>query len=208
MDDQRHAAAMTDDALERDIARALAVDPAPDFVARVRTRIANEPAPSAWRFSLAPCFAGGAVVAVAIVLAIVLMRPDRASSPAVSATLAARAIGETVVIPNVGAGLSRTVSGPARGSTGSPRATLNSARPELVEGRARITDPAPLLDPRETQALRSFLAGVRNSRMDLTPLLRPGAQAPIELPPVDDLVIAPIAIEPIAPQGGAQGERQ
>jgi hypothetical protein len=28
----------------------------------------------------------------------------------------------------------------------------------------------------------------------------------MELPPVDDLVIAPIAIEPLAPQG-AQGER-
>jgi hypothetical protein len=65
-----------------------------------------------------------------------------------------------------------------------------------------------LLDPRETQALRALLAGVRGNRVDLSSLLRPGAPAPTALPPVDDLVIAPIAIEPIAPQAGAQGERQ
>ena len=46
MDHQRHAAAVTDEAvgdeMARDIARALAVDPSPEFLARVRTQIANE----------------------------------------------------------------------------------------------------------------------------------------------------------------------
>jgi hypothetical protein len=65
-----------------------------------------------------------------------------------------------------------------------------------------------LLDPRETAALRSLIAGVRNNRVDLTSLLQPSAPAPMELPPVDDLVIAPLAIEPLAPQLGAPGERQ
>jgi hypothetical protein len=32
-----------DDEIGRDITRALAVDPSPEFLARVRTRIANEP---------------------------------------------------------------------------------------------------------------------------------------------------------------------
>lgn len=62
-----------------------------------------------------------------------------------------------------------------------------------------------LLDPRETQALRSLLARVRASRVDLSPLLRPDSPAPIDPPSVDTLVIAPIAIEPLAPIDGAQG---
>jgi len=66
----------------------------------------------------------------------------------------------------------------------------------------------PLLDPRETQALRALLAGVRTNRVDLSPLLTPTAQSPTATPAASDLVITPIAIEPLAPQGGAQGERQ
>jgi hypothetical protein len=212
MNDHR-LARMTDDVLDRDIASALAVDPSPEFVARVRTRVASE-RPSVWPFATfriwrtasasrwALSFAGGAVVAVALVYAVVLLRPVGSKAPVVTSTLA------------------RTTSGPAEagrrvpiptetarhvpGSPSSPPATQRSAHPELVEGR----DPALLLDPRETAALRSLIAGVRDNRVDLTPLLQPGAPAPMELPPVNDLVIAPIAIEPLTPQGGAQGERQ
>ncbi len=37
------------DPLDREIARALAVDPSPQFVARVRTRIAEQPPPGSRR---------------------------------------------------------------------------------------------------------------------------------------------------------------
>jgi hypothetical protein len=65
-----------------------------------------------------------------------------------------------------------------------------------------------LLDPRETQALRSLLAGIRTNRVDLSALLTATAPAPTDLPPASDLVITPIAIEPLAPTVGAEGERQ
>ena len=40
--------ALNDAALDREIDRALSVDPSAEFVARVRTRIANEPARAPW----------------------------------------------------------------------------------------------------------------------------------------------------------------
>jgi hypothetical protein len=51
--------------LDRELARALQVDPAADFAARVRARIAEEPGPSRWHVpALALSAIGGAVVAV------------------------------------------------------------------------------------------------------------------------------------------------
>jgi hypothetical protein len=215
MDDQRHAATLTDEVLERDIARALAVDPSPDFLARVRMRIANEPqrgviaalkgcatSGSTWRRALAlRLVVGGALAAAAIVLAAVLARPNRAPASVSQTTLIARSLGEAVVVPYVASGFSRTIGGPPKGGR-HVRIDNTVGQPE---GRPRVQ---VLFDPREMQALRALIAGVRTNRVDLSLLLRPGAPAPMELPPVDDLVIAPLAIEPLAPVDGAQGERQ
>jgi hypothetical protein len=56
------------DALDRELTAALAVDPSPEFVARVRARIAREPAPSSWRMPRMTLAAGAlAVVVVAVV---------------------------------------------------------------------------------------------------------------------------------------------
>jgi hypothetical protein len=207
MDDQRHTAALTDEAvgdeIARDIARALAVDPSPEFVARVRTQIANEPTPSAWRFSWTTWIAGGAVAA-AIVLAAVLARSNRAPAPVSQTTLVARSLGEAVVVPYVASAFRRTSSGPAE--AGRHVLPVPTASGPAKAGPHVLLHP--LFDPRETQALRALIAGVRTNRVDLSPLLRPGAPAPMELPPVDDLVIAPLAIEPLAPIDGVQGERQ
>jgi len=206
MDHQRHAAAMTDEAvgdeIARDIARALAVDPSPDFLARVRMQIANEPRPTVWRTSW--MLSAFALVAVAVVLAVVVNRPDGAVTRG-AAPLAARAIAGDISIPYVGSGflaaeasamaVSRTTGGPPKGGR---HVRMDSIGPHVQM----------LLDPRETEALRSLIAGVQNNSVDLSPLLRHGAPAPMELPPVDDLVIAPLAIEPLAPIAGAQGERQ
>jgi len=215
MDDQRHAAALTDEAagdeIARDIARALAVDPSPEFVARVRTQIANEPAPAVWRISWRTvCFAGGPVIAAAIVLAVVLMRPDHAPAPVENTALVARSLGETLVVPYVGSGfLTAEASAKAVSRTSGQYGVSAFRRTTSSPAKAgRPILSLPLLDPRETQALRALLAGVRTNRVDLSPLLTPTAQSPTATPAASDLVITPIAIEPLAPPGGAQGERQ
>jgi hypothetical protein len=198
MDDQRHAAAVTDEAVGDEIARALAVDPSPEFLARVRAQIANEPHPRIWRMSwMLSTFA----LVAAVVFAVTIDR--RAGVPAlVTAPLASRAVGgHPTMLPYVASAFRRTSSSPAQAG--------RHVRIDSLEGPAEAGPHVQVLfDPRETQALRALIAGVRTNRVDLSSLLRPGAPGPMELPPVDDLVIAPLAIEPLAPIAGAQGERQ
>jgi hypothetical protein len=195
MDDQRHAAALTDEAVgdevARDIARALAIDPSPDFLARVRTRIASEPLPrpslgaafSTWRWPVA-------IAAVTLLLAVVVLNRPRA--PIVGVPLVSRTTAfDATTLPYVASAFRRTLDGPAK-------AGRHILRQPLFDGQA-------LIDPRETQALRALLAGIRNNRVDLSPLLAPTAPAPTEMPAASDLVITPIAIEPLAPVDGAPG---
>ena len=69
---------LNDPALEREIESLLAVDPSFEFVARVRTRLASEPAPSSWGWSLGFGVAGAAA---AVVLSAVLIAPWIRSTP-------------------------------------------------------------------------------------------------------------------------------
>ena len=53
------------DALDRELASALAVDPSPEFVARVRARVAREPEPRSWQMPRLVVATGAAVVVLA-----------------------------------------------------------------------------------------------------------------------------------------------
>jgi hypothetical protein len=183
---------MNDAGLERDIERALAIDPSPEFVARVRTRIAEEPSPSL-RFGW--LFAGVATAAVAAsVVALVILRPDPHVEPA-HGLLTSRSPTSSVVVPTLSQGLGR-----AGRTTHLERRTSNDApRTTYLERRSS----EPFFDTRETMALQRLIAGVRDARVDLTPLLK---EAPMALQSLDDLVIPAITIEPLVP-GGLEGER-
>jgi cytochrome c556 len=84
---------LTDGEIDRALAAALAVDPSPEFVARVRMRIASEPEPSDWRFSWV--FAAGACT-LAIAMAVTLMEMNH---PALAPGLPARALGNISLLP-------------------------------------------------------------------------------------------------------------
>ena len=56
--------------IDEEIRKALQVDASPEFLARVRTRIASEPAPAAWRWSWG--FAAACAVAASVVAVVVL----------------------------------------------------------------------------------------------------------------------------------------
>src|SRR5262245_46902289 len=145
-----------DAALEREIERALAVDPSPEFLARVRARIADEPAPAARGFGW--LFAGVAATAVAVaVVAVVMLRPDQRVEPAVG-LLTSRSLTSSVVVPRVSPGLDRE-----------PRTTHHERRTPNDE--PRTTNPerqtsTPLFDARETTALQRLIADVRDAQVD------------------------------------------
>ena len=66
MHDERTAGALTDRALDAEIAQLLTVDPSPQFVARVRAQIAQEPRRSGppWIWMWAAVAAAVAVIAI------------------------------------------------------------------------------------------------------------------------------------------------
>jgi hypothetical protein len=182
--------------IDEEIRGALDVDPSPEFLARVRTRLATEPAPSAWRWSWTIVAAGA--LAAAAIMAIVLTPAREKATPAT----------QTAEAGPKGPALRETE--PAR----SP--AVRKPGPSLLERRPRPSGPGEaiasrqpeiLLDAAETRALRALIAGVRDGRVDITAAQNSRAPAPTDLEPITDIVIAPLSIEPLAPQG-AQGERQ
>lgn len=184
--------------IEEGIREALDVDPSPEFMARVRTRIATGPAPSPWRRSWT--IAAAAALAVTVVIAFTVSRPQRT----------------TVSAPDVAQAFRPAQSAPEpRESTRRSETPVAQQRAQ-AQRRPRLSRPAQpdsreaevLLDATETRALRNLIAGVRDGRVDLAAVHRSVPLAPMEPAPVVDIDIAPIAIEPIAPPSGAEGARQ
>jgi len=189
--------ALNEAALDRELRRALSVEPSPEFVARVRMRIASEPARMPWR---APWLFAAIAVAAAIIAAIVVQRGSGGPSLGeATPLLAARAVtpsagalpavGSHKALPDVVSAFRRTVSGPAEA------------------GHYVRRDPEILFDPRESAALRALISGVRSGRLDLTPVLRASTTTAMDLPLTQDIDIPVITIEPLAPFG-AEGVRQ
>jgi len=188
---------MNDTALEREIERALAVDPSPEFLVRVRARIADEPAPASRGFGW--LFAGVATVAAAAALVLAVRMVSSARPPASAPLLASRSIGSAVVVPAV----VPATAGPASAYAATRLRQDGKAGHYVPTASPAATRTQPLFDARETTALQRLIADVRDARVDLTPLAKEG---PMPLPAMDPLTISPIVIEPLTP-GGVEGER-
>ena len=201
MDADRAREAMTDAGIDREMQALLAVDPSPEFAARVRARIAVEPPRSPW-LAWWPLVAAAAI-AIAIVAGI-LARPRPIDAPQ---WLAA------TPLPNAPIGVARALQGRHIADVSRPVPPVSEAPADRQspgdggQGRQAI-DRAPvasdvLLDPRETAALRALIAGVREGRVDLQPVLRASTVAPMALAPVTAIAIPLITIDPLE-----QGVRQ
>jgi hypothetical protein len=191
---------LNDGELEREIERSLAVDPSPEFLARVRTRLAEEPRPAAGRFGWMFVGIATTAVAAAVVLAVFVVSPAR--RPASAPLLISRPLASPLVAPTIArAGLDRSLD-----THDEPRTTNDERRTTNLERRTSNDERRTVLalfDTHETLALQRLIANVRDARVDLTPLLKEG---PMSLPANDDLMIPPIVIEPLAPSG-VEGER-
>ena len=197
--------------IDDDIREALNVTPSPEFLARVRGRIANEPAPTVWRWSWT--LAGAGALAAAVMVAAALWRPAPRELPRPDAVRASAPAEHA-------AGKPRDTTEPAisLGTTSTPRST-EGFRPQTMaadrlKGSRSAVAALPdsvasevVLDPAETRALRRLIAGVRDGQVDLRAAQNSVSPAPMELSPITDIVIAPITIEPIAPPTGAEGAR-
>jgi len=192
--------------IDEEIRDALTVEPSPEFLARVRTRLASEPAPSAWRWSWT--FAAAGALAAAVIVAVVWSpianrpRPLGPGSEVKPSVEAAGPKGPALQASKPDA-TSQVVSGFSR--------TVVRTRMPSSDATVRLkpdtTESALLFDHSEMRALQALIAAARNRSIALTPAAEAAPPAPMELEPVTDIVIAPIAIDPIAPLPGAEGVR-
>ena len=190
--------------IDDEIKDALNVDPSPEFLACVRTRIAKESAPPAWRGSWTLAAAGA--MAAVVVVAVIVSRPAQRIESFYAAGPRGPALQETPV--STGPALqAETAAAPASRSARSVAGAV--ARP-VVAGFSRTVSPQQpeiLLDLAETRALRALVDGVNAGRIDLAAAQRSTPAETMVLAPIGDLEIRVMTIDPLTP-AGEQGARQ
>lgn len=186
-------------ALDREVRQMLSAEPSPDFVARVRMRIASEPAPAAWRLRWWP-LAVGSAAAAAIVLAAVLVIP-RSAGVDVASESHVRAGDILLVAPAPAPPPSLAVSAlPA--SADAPPVPARPGAPGIDRGPASI-EPVVLVSAAEAEAFRVLVAAARGGEFEVAKLPEPPS-ARVALPAPADILAPPVeiaAIAPIAPIG-------
>jgi len=186
--------AVTDSAcgvIDGEIRATLAVDPSPEFVARVRTRIASEPPRATSSLSWKFVAAGALAATIAIV---VVSRPEGKPTPVTQA----RRAEDIQLAPSV------AIEQPGH----APAAFPVVSGPGRMRAAAIRPEPEILLDPAETRALRRLITGTRAGTLDLSASLQATAPAAMDMPPLIEITIPLITIDPITSQAGEEGARQ
>ena len=204
MDDRRSAAALTDAALDRDLEAALTVDPSPEFVARVRTRVQRErdAASSPWRWRIA------AAVAVAAMMALVVARSRQDRARIAQDENPARrppAVAQAAPDPHLGPVAEDNTAGEAYAPA--PTRAFRTSAARRSRPNAVVSEPELLIAADEARALRQLFSNARRGLVDLSSL-QEGAPATAALQPPSDISFPPITFEPIAPGAAEEGERQ
>jgi hypothetical protein len=183
--------------LDDEIAAMLAVEPSPEFLARVRTRVAQEPEPAAWRWSWMVATAG----AVAIVIVAVMVWPSRESTAPNGAPVQAPQVAGAVETVTPRASSPATVPAPPRTQRTAPRAVVAS----LTDRRIDIDLPDVVIAENEVRTFASLVESIRQSRFAAAVPEVPNPDTPLEikeLPSVEWLEIEPIVrVAALQPEG-------
>lgn len=180
--------------IDRQLSTALEVSPSPEFVARVRTRLAAEsarPMTALHRWAFA---AAGALAACALLVGWFPRQPSPRHGPT-TAKVASPRHPLAAAFPRIEPGRERA-----------------AARPPRPARSVRHSEPEVLIDPAEHQALTRFYNSIRAGRVDVSSVL--AVPAGFQLGEDGSLVPKLLEIEPLKiaalqsePQGGAEENR-
>ncbi len=208
MDAERSGRAMTGAAIDREIQAALAVDPSPEFLARVRTRIAAEPPrATAWLpWKLVAAAVMGAIVAAVVVMSRPQERTDGTATAQGDIHLTPEVSIEQPRGPEPSRASADSTHRPVEAPGAQRRAAARRLTPAPAQSEPRLgaampTEPEILVDPREARAMRLVIRATRDGRFDLWTALQAEAPTVMELPPIAAIVIAPLSIDPLTPSG-------
>lgn len=220
---------LTDSSLERELEReieaALYVDPSPQYLARIRIRIADEAAASGWPVvrgigarGWGLLTAGMAVAIVALVF-IIFLRP--VSEGPVSREAAAPPVPASDAVADASPAAEqksdrRAGPAPSPPTLGAPRAAPRIASPTRAAAPLGETErpslPEVLVSPDERRAMELLLTATREGVLELPPDDSPApaerlTPSDVEIAPIP--AIAPLRIEPLPPIARLEiGERQ
>lgn len=182
--DGRRLDAVTDESLDREIESLLAVEPSPDFLARVRARIAEEEPHGSWvGWHLGVAVAS---LAIAVTVACAMWLSKDGASPA--SEQARATVSEHIPPQPRAVEPSRIASAPVAMSP-RPRSTRPAQPAPNVVASERLV---PVVNEEDRKAFDAFLATIRGSRVVMTfDESRDSALAG------SPLVIDPIAIDPL-----------
>jgi hypothetical protein len=171
-----------DASLDREIASMLASEPSPEFLARVRTRVAEESAPRAWQWS----WVFACATAMAAVIGTVVVWQSREPVPVPSVAVAEPAIAD-VIEPPVAPSEVQAVRRPSV----QPRVFRAVATTDRID----LSVPEVMVAENEAKTFAALVASLRQSRFDVAVPAAPDPFRPLEikeLPPVEPLEIEPI----------------
>jgi hypothetical protein len=194
--DHTDEAPITDDALDRQLDAAFEVQPSPEFLARIRGRVATEAMRPAWQMGWPPVAwgAGGLSLAAAALLAARLWAPSGDVTPS--------PVDHAIATPTVVAGDTVRPELPAVSDVTGLVAAQVPRRGRMVSGSRRLTgaerEPGVLIAADEAAALRDLFANFSEGRIAAS--MSPEAPAaPAMLAPILVIEVAPISMEPLAP---------
>jgi hypothetical protein len=201
---------LTDEAMAREIESALTVEPSPQFVAKVRARVAREPLRAAnagsWRLWLG----GAAVMAGAVAVFVWIGAPPATSTRGAAPSSAALATGsEAAAVPNEPAQPAVAPRGVAPAPAPTPiRRPLRRERARLEPSAAQTNEvalPRVLIPENEKRGFELLVTELRDREH-----AKVVAEATRDLitPGPPWLEIAPVIVEPLRDVGIAQGEGQ
>ena len=180
--------ALSESALEREIESALAVDPSPEFVARVRARVSMESAGrSRWMWLHWAVATTTVLVLVGVWFSLPWMSDDRVVEP-----LASNAASISTTSPSA-------VDAPVE-VTPAPVAP----KPMVVVTRARAASrndfPEVIVSENEVRAFNALVSEFRLRRVELVLPSAPHPDTPIEpaaMTELSPLVVEPLEIQPV-----------
>jgi hypothetical protein len=215
---------ITGSPFERELETALAVQPSPEFLPRVRARIASEPPPVPWRFQWFARFEWGvlaevlvAIIATAALVTVPgLMRGRSRVNTGDRAVLPSTPIGFTsALITTPGSRLPSSESGiPAANS---PFTNSNSQIPAGVsripnpESGITSSEPRVLLSRAESEALWQTVVSAREGRIAISSESANASRGPVldvDSHLLPKIAIAPISIEPLVGEPEAEPDER
>lgn len=174
-------AEMNDEALEREIEAALGVDPSPEFLPRVRARIANERMREGWFWSASWRWAGVVVVTAAV------------------ATIAAWTLRDSVPVPRE-ARVAPAIESTTPPIEATPPAPVTAPVLRAVRATARTEAVTPfevVIAPDEAAALKQLFTAIGSRQLETFAL--PDLESALKPPaPIEEIVLEPITISPLA----------